>query len=230
MSEALFKLGGLRFWTEREIDLREAFQRQVAAVVRRELLALNPAWRFERCEGPILHPRSQIGAAYDDSDIFVTNDIRGGEALCLRPETTPSSYAYARWLGGKMPLCVWQAGISSRRETNDGASASKLRFNSFWQLEFQCIYRVDTKADYRAVLIPVVALEIERFTMCQLRVVPSDRTPAYAESTLDIEADHDGKWREMASCSIRTDFADDMRVCEIAVGLDRVATLAGEAR
>ena len=98
------------------------------------------------------------------------------------------------------------------------------------KLEFQCIYRVDTKADYRAVLIPVVALEIERFTMCQLRVVPSDRTPAYAESTLDIEADHAGKWREMASCSIRTDFAGDMRVCEIAVGLDRVATLAGEAR
>jgi glycyl-tRNA synthetase len=230
MSEALFKLGGLRFWHQDEIELRGAFQARAAAVVRRTLEAANPAWRFVRCEGPILHPRSQISSAYDDSDIFVTNDIRGGEALCLRAETTPSSYAYARWLGGKLPLCVWQAGISSRRETNDGASASKLRFNSFWQLEFQCIYRLDTKADYRASLVDAIALEIERFTMRKTRVVPSDRLPSYSESTLDIEADHDGKWREMASCSIRNDYSDDTRVCEIALGLDRIATLAATSK
>ena len=36
-------------------------------------------------------------------------------------------------------------------------------------------------------------------------------------------------YMEMASCSIRNDFADDIRVCEIAIGLCRVATLAGEA-
>lgn len=228
MSEALFKLGGLRFWHESEIELREAFQARVANVIKRKLLDINPAWRFARCEGPILHPRSQISAAYDDSDIFVTNDIRGGEALCLRAETTPSSYAYARWLGGKLPLCVWQTGISSRRETNDGASASKLRFNSFWQMEFQCIYRADTKADYRATLMPAVVREIERFTMSMVRIVPSDRLPSYSESTLDIEALHNGFWREMASCSIRNDYSDETRVCEIAIGLDRVATLANQ--
>jgi glycyl-tRNA synthetase len=226
VSEALFKLGGLRFWHEDEIELREAFQARVANVVRRTLLDINPAWRFARCEGPILHPRSQISAAYDDGDIFVTNDIRGGEALCLRAETTPSSYAYARWLGGKLPLCVWQAGISSRRENNDGASAAKLRFNSFWQLEFQCIYRSDTKADYRAGLIPNVAAEIARFTQSTVRQVASDRLPSYSESTIDIEALHNGRWREMASCSIRTDYSGDTKVCEIAIGLDRVATLA----
>jgi glycyl-tRNA synthetase len=228
MSEALFNLGGLRFWHESEIELREAFQSRVVNVVRRTLLNLNPAWRFARCEGPILHPRSEISAAYDENDIFVTNDIRGGEPLCLRAETTPSSYAYARWLGGKLPLCVWQSGISSRRETNDGASASKLRFNSFWQLEFQCIYGADTKADYRSALISVVRREIERFTMKDARIVESDRLPSYSESTFDIEALHGSSWREMASCSIRTDYAPDTRVCEIAIGLDRVATLAGE--
>lgn len=228
MSEALFNLGGLRFWHESEIELRDAFQARAASVVRRTLLDVNPAWRFARCEGPILHPRSLISAAYDDSDIFVTNDIRGGEALCLRAETTPSSYAYARWLGGKLPLCVWQAGISSRRETNDGASASKLRFNSFWQLEFQCIYRADTKADYRAALLPAVMAEIARFTRVNVRTVDSDRLPSYSESTLDIEALHGKHWREMASCSIRTDYSDDTRVCEIAIGLDRVATLAAQ--
>jgi len=229
MSEALFKLGGLRFWHEDEIELREAFQARAASVVRRTLLSINPAWRFARCEGPILHPRSQISAAYDDNDIFITNDIRGGEALALRAETTPSSYAYARWLGGKLPLCVWQAGISSRRETNDGASAAKLRFNSFWQLEFQCIYRSDTKADYRTPLIKSVAAEITRFTQTSTRIEGSDRLPSYSESTTDIEALHGVHWREMASCSIRTDYSDDTRVCEIAIGLDRVATLASES-
>jgi glycyl-tRNA synthetase len=229
MSEALFGFGGLRFWHEHEIELRDAFQSRVANVVRKTLLDLNPAWRFARCEGPILHPRSQISAAYDDSDIFVTNDMRGGEPLCLRAETTPSSYAYARRFGGKLPICVWQSGISSRREMNDGASAAKLRFNSFWQLEFQCIYRADTKADYRSALLPAVEHEISRFTMADTRQVDSDRLPSYSESTVDIEANHNGVFREMASCSIRTDFGDDTRVCEIAIGLDRVATLAGAA-
>lgn len=225
MSEALFKLGGLRFWHEDEIELREAFQARAVSVTKRALLSLNPAWRFARVEGPILHPRSQISAAYDDSDIFVTNDIRGGEHLCLRAETTPSSYAYARWMGGKLPLCVWQAGISSRRETNDGASAAKLRFNSFWQLEFQCIYPLGTKADYRAAVMDAVRPEAERFTRRVSRVVPSDRLPSYSESTLDIEVDHDGRWREVASCSIRTDYSAETRVFELAIGLDRIASL-----
>tara|TARA_R110000772_G_scaffold89304_3_gene185145 strand:+ start:217 stop:912 length:696 start_codon:yes stop_codon:yes gene_type:complete len=228
MSEALFGLSGLRFWHEDELLLREAFRDRIAYLVQRTLLDLNPAWRFARCEGPILHPRSKISAAYDETDIFVTNDERGGEALCLRPETTPSSYAYAKWMGGKLPLCVWQAGISSRREKNDGASGGKLRFNSFWQLEFQCIYGADTKADYRAALVPVIEAEIARFTCSETRVVDSDRLPAYSQSTIDIEALRRDKWIEMASCSIRTDYSEETRVCEIAIGLDRVATLAAE--
>jgi glycyl-tRNA synthetase len=229
MSETLYELGGLRFWTEDEIELREAFQARAVSVVRSTLLSMNPAWSFARVEGPCLSPRSQISAAYDDNDIFATNHIAGGGPLYLRAETTPTSYAFARHLKRKPPICVYQAGKSFRREMNDGASASKLRFNEFWQLEFQAIYSIDTKADYRAALIPAVASEISRFTRTQTRTVPSDRTPAYALSTIDIEADRNGSWREMASCSIRTDYADNMRVCEIAIGLDRVATLAAQS-
>lgn len=232
MSQALFTLSGLRFWTEDELELRDAFQARAASVVRRQLVGINPAWRFARCEGPILHPRSRISDSYDDNDIFITNDIRGGEPLCLRAETTPSSYAYARWLqqrGEKLPLCVWQAGISARRETNDGASAAKLRFNAFWQLEFQCIYRADTKADYREALIRSISREIERFTKSETRIVPSDRLPAYSESTLDIEVYYNSRWTEMASCSIRTDYTPETLVCEIAIGLCRIATLMGDA-
>ncbi|MEO1474006.1 MAG: hypothetical protein AAFS03_08700 [Pseudomonadota bacterium] len=57
-------------------------------------------------------------------------------------------------------------------------------------------------------------------------MAPSDRLPAYSESTLDIEVMHGLHWREVASCSIRTDYGDDTKVCEIAFGLDRIATLA----
>ncbi|MBK8189041.1 MAG: hypothetical protein IPK79_01145 [Vampirovibrionales bacterium] len=226
MSDALYGLGGLRFWGESEIELREAFMARCAAVVRRTLLGINPAWRMIRVEGPCLAPRSHVSAAYGDDDVFVTNHHAGGDHLCLRAETTDSSYSWARKMlndgKAKMPLCVWQAGKSFRRETNDGASAAKLRFNEFWQLEMQCIYAIGTKADYRSPLISAVSAEISRFTGRPIRVVESERLPAYSTSTLDIEVDG----REMASCSIRTDFSDGALVCEIAIGLDRVVTFA----
>ncbi len=223
MSEALYGLGGLRFWTEDEIQLRELFTTRVISVVKRTLLNLNPAWSFSEMEGSILTPASAISISYDDTDIFTTNH----NELCLRPETTHSSYLYAKHLKRKLPLCIYQKGKSFRRELNDGATASKLRFNEFWQLEFQCIYSGSTKADYRQELINKVSLEISRFTMLETRVQESDRLPSYSESTLDIEVNHNGAWREIASCSIRNDFDDDSKVCEIAIGLDRVASLAG---
>lgn len=235
MSEALYNLGGLRFWNEREIRQREQFIDLAVFEVREALLSLNPAWSFWRCEGPCLSPRDQISNAYTNDDLFVTNHRAGGGLLALRAETTPSSYAFARYIMAKekrarAPLCVWQAGKSFRRETNDGASAAKLRFNEFYQLEFQCIYRADTKADYRAALIAELAPLVERFTTKDVRVVESDRLPSYSESTLDLEVDLGigpaPKWREVASCSIRTDFADDMRVCEIAIGLDRIVEVS----
>lgn len=222
MSLALFEHGGLRFWSEDQIELREMFIQRAASVVKRTLTDMNSAWKFARCEGPILHPRSEISSSYDDNDIFVTNH----KDFCLRAETTPSSYAYARNLRSKLPLCVWQSGISSRRETNDGASASKLRFNNFWQLEFQCIYSNTTKADYRSNLIEELCKEISRFTRTETRVVESDRLPSYSLSTLDIECLWNNEWKEVASCSIRTDFNDDCLVTEIALGLDRIVTMS----
>lgn len=217
MSEALFKHGGLRFWSEREIILREQVTQSVSSIVKDTLIDVNPAWRIARCEGPILHPRSEVSSEYDDSDIFVTNH----KDFVLRPETTASSYAYARHLNKKLPLCVWQAGISSRRETNDGASAAKLRFNSFWQLEFQCIYSDTTKADYRKALITALVPYLSRLLGDEVKIVDSDRLPSYSESTIDLEF----KGKEIASCSIRTDYSENTRVCEIALGLDRVVSL-----
>lgn len=226
MSEALYKFGGLRFWTEDEIQLREQFTQRIISVVKRTLLEINPSWSFAQMEGPILTPRSFISSSYNHSDLFSTNHKAGDAYLYLRPETTASSYVYARSLNKKLPLCVYQYGKSFRRELNEGASAAKLRFNEFWQLEFQCIYSDSTKADYRGSLIPVIGHEISRFTTMETRMVTSDRLPSYSESTTDIEVNHNEKWHEMASCSIRNDFSEDTRVCEIAIGLDRIATLA----
>lgn len=228
MSEALYQLGGLRFWTQEEIEAREAFTLAASRLVTRTLSTMNPAWRHFRTEGPCLSPRDRISDAYSDDDLFRTNHAAGGGDLYLRAETTPSSYAVARHIGGKLPLCIWQVGKVFRRETNDGASAAKLRFNDFWQLEFQCIYAEGTKADYRGKLLDVLTPMVSRFTGADVRVVPSDRLPSYSLSTLDIEVTHRGNWREIASCSIRTDYMPGALVCETAFGLDRVATIATE--
>jgi len=223
MSQALYDHGGLRFWSESEIDARESAIKSLALAIRN---ALPQEWAMHRCEGPILSPRSEISESYDDNDIFVTNH----KDFCLRAETTPSSYAYARHIlkrnpGLKLPLCVWQSGISSRREKNDGASASKLRFNSFYQIEFQCVMPLlekRTDGKLRAKLMDAVRPVIDRVTGAQSTIEDSDRLPSYSESTKDIMCG-----REVASCSIRTDFSDLTRVVEIAIGLDRLIEIGG---
>jgi len=227
MSEALFEFGGLRFWNDEELRMRDAFQSMIVGKLTNTLYDMNSAWRVYRMEGPCLTPLVQISDAYTDDDIFVTNHIAGTSALCLRAETTASTYAAIRKIGGKMPICMWQVGKSFRRELSDGATASKLRFLEFTQLEFQCVYSQSTKADYRERLISALESEIARFTELETRIVASDRLPPYADSTVDIEVLTAGnKWREIASCSIRNDFSDQTKVAEIAIGLDRVVELS----
>ena len=224
MSQQFYSTGGLRFWSEDEIELREAFQSRVASVIRRTLLDMNPAFRIIRTEGPILTERERM-ASYGDDDVFPVQWNKAATDWALRAETTASSYTVAKTLG-RPPLCVWQAGKSFRKEQNDGASAAKLRFNEFWQQEFQVIYRDDTKADYRSPLVEAVGGEIHRFLRLEVRTVESDRLPSYSLSTVDIEALTDSGWREIASCSIRKDYGPGILVTEIAIGLCRVAELA----
>jgi glycyl-tRNA synthetase len=231
MSQALYELGGLRFWDEEEIRLRDRVVDDVSFIMKNTLGSHNPSWSFFRVEGPCLSPRDQISSSYDEDDIFVTNHTAAGSKLCLRAETTPTSYAYARWLEktgdkrAKAPFCVWQVGKSFRRETNDGASAKKLRFNEFYQLEFQCIYSDTTKADYRALAMKQVSSYLAHLTGNLSRTVESDRLPSYSQSTLDIELEFNGRWTEAASCSIRTDYGEGMLVFEMAIGLDRVVEM-----
>jgi glycyl-tRNA synthetase len=241
MSEAFYDVGGLRFWTEEEILIRDQAVQTLVQGLSKALQTLNSAWSFHRMEGPLITPRRFISSAYEDNDIFMLEAKIANEQAALRAETTASSYLYAEHLmkSGKAraPVCVWQAGKSFRRETNDGARASELRFNEFYQIEFQCIYKNDTKADVRGCAEVAASNAIQKITHSRdIRMVDSDRLPAYSTQTRDIEVpygvDSSGgvKWKEMASISTRTDFpVENMLVLEVAVGLDRLVVVNAEA-
>jgi glycyl-tRNA synthetase len=233
MSTALYPTDGLRFWSEEEILVRDMISSRTNFMIKKALLAKNPAWEFFQIEGPILTPRSFVSPEYTGDDIFETNHEAAGEQLVLRGETTASSYTAARHLEktnkrAKLPFCVYQVGKSFRREKADGASPSKLRFNEFYQAEWQCIYSVGTKADYRDAVIKEVEPMLARILGKKIRVVESDRLPSYSESTLDLEAHTKKGWREIASMSIRNDYSEETRVFEFALGLDRVVEIERE--
>lgn len=238
MSEALYDLGGVRFWTPEETARRTRIKTELVDCVSQTLLDLNQMWRIVEVETPILMPKSRMNPAYDSSDVFLLQDAPGGdEEWALRAETTDGSYLMAQHLlrstSVRAPLCVYQAGRSYRRETSDGATAAKLRFNEFQQLEFQCIYGETTAAPIaetlRTNLLPVVSRLLSR----EARLVESDRLPPYATETIDIEAlTEEGDWREVASTSRRTDFPEIpgfkfQCICfEVAFGLDRMVALS----
>lgn len=226
MSEALYNLGGLRFWSEDELNIREMFINRISFVIKDTLININPSWSFIRTEGPLLIPSKFISEEYTEKDIFSTNHAAFDDYLKLRPETTKSSYLVANKSKNKLPLCVWQVGKSFRRELTDGATASKLRFLEFWQLEFQCIYSNTTKNDYRSKLYPFLVKEIQRITNKSVRIIQSDRLPSYSDSTMDIEVLFNDKYIEVCSLSIRNDYKEDTKVFEIALGLDRIVELS----
>lgn len=225
MSIAFADIAQLRVWTESEIAHRDRAVSAISETVKAALAALNPAWRFSRIEAPALSPRDLLSPEYSDDDLWVTPVRHADREMVLRAETTASSYDWVRSMHNRAnpfrpPFCVWQVGKSYRREQQ--SVASRLRFFEFTQMEMQCLYRADTKADYRAAVMPQLERRLAWLCSSESRVVPSERLPSYALSTLDVEVMHLGKWREVASVSIRNDFAPDILNLEVAVGMDRV--------
>lgn len=235
---SLYDANGLVHWTERDIRVRESAITHLSAEVSAALKALNPAWDIRRVEAPVLIPRDMISEAYTSADIYVQQRLSEHDHdLVLRPETTPSTYIYMSHLlgshaGVRLPLCVWQAGKSFRREQDQ--ATKHVRLKEFWQLEFQCAYAADTANDYHAAMLEPVRRMLGAVTRLPTRIVPSDRLPAYSEITMDVEVDNGDKWMEVASISRRTDFPGpvsvtgksgarqiDVKVLEIAIGLDR---------
>jgi glycyl-tRNA synthetase len=235
----LFNVNSLVHWEEREINMRDHMVRFFSEEVRTFLRSVNPAWDVRRVEAPALTPRALISDAYTNADIWAQEQLTETEApLVLRPETTPSTYVYMQHILGnhsrtRLPLCVWQAGRSYRREQEQ--PTKHMRLKEFWQLEFQCAYTADSGNDYHAAALEPVRRMIAALIPLPTRIVPSDRLPAYSQTTVDVEVDNGDKWMEVCSISRRTDFPEryrtqpkkgpaveqDVLVLEIAIGLDR---------
>lgn len=253
MSETLYGFGGLRFWTEREILARERMSAQIAETIMRTLRGVNQAWAFERVDTPLIIPRSRLNPAYTGQDAFFLKDPMGDEEMVLRAETTDGSYTMAEHIlrntKTKPPLGVWQLGQSFRRELSDGANAANLRFNSFYQLEFQLIYSApytDEAGKPRGTQAPIPDIVreallplVKQLTGLETRQVPSDRLPPYSERTDDIEVfwhaptKDEPEWKEVCSMSQRKDFdrqipgiKDPLTVFEVAFGADRMVAVS----
>jgi glycyl-tRNA synthetase len=236
---SLYTANGLVHWTAREIRLRETMTAHFAQEIHASLRDLNPAWDVRQVEAPLLVPRTLISSAYGDADIWAQQRLSEHEAeLVLRPETTPSTYIYMQHLlnthgGVRLPLCVWQAGKSFRREQDQ--VTKHVRLKEFWQMEFQCAYTADSAKDYHAAMLEPVRRMIGSLVPLPTRLVASDRLPAYSQATWDVEIDNGDKRMEVCSISRRTDFPQKSRfadkagqiqeravlVLEIAIGLDR---------
>nr|WP_206113909.1 aminoacyl--tRNA ligase-related protein [Rhizobium laguerreae] len=235
----IYHVNSLVHWEEREIHLRDHMIGFFSQEVRSFLRSVNPAWDVRRVEAPALMPRSLVSSAYSNADIWIQEQLSTSDiALVLRPETTPSTYVYMQHILGnhsktRLPLCVWQAGRSYRREQEQ--PSKHMRLKEFWQLEFQCAFTADSGNDYHAACLEPVRRMIASLIHLPTRIVPSDRLPAYSEVTVDIEVDNADNWMEVCSISRRTDFPQryqsqpkkgaavdhDVLVLEIAIGLDR---------
>jgi glycyl-tRNA synthetase len=210
---------GLPFWSKSQIEKRNYIKQYLSSAIENILLNLNQSWRFEEFEAPILTPNELINKNYSTDDYFTT------DLLALRPETTMGSYVIAKHLlnnGHKLPLCVYQAGKSFRKENSEQSMQKHKRFTEFYQLEFQCLYSSSSKADYYNTVITELPKYVQELTKLQVRVVESDRLPDYSNKTFDIEVKTPEKWLEICSISDRKDYSENIRNVEIAFGLDRL--------
>lgn len=213
---------GLPFFDTSWINTRSYITQALETYLSDELWSVNRSWDIRQIEAPCMIPNEFVSSEYSDEDVYRTQDFT------MKPETTSSSYEYARYLIdhqlAKPPLCIWQASKSFRRE-NDQVTAN-VRLKEFYQLEFQCIYTEDTKKDYHELLEGISKL-IAHLTNKETRIVESDRLPHYSTSTMDIEVKMPNKWLEVMSSSKRNDVPfvwneKKLLNTEFAFGLDRL--------
>lgn len=231
--EFLYDYNALPFYDQEDLLLRVRFTQAMARHVERLLRATNPAWEFHQLEAPTLLPRALVNPNYTDADLWAQTSDTPERQLVLKPETTPSTYA---WLLDRMrhrrvrpPVCAWQLSKSYRREADQ--PTKHCRFKEFYQQEFQCLYAADSHNDYFAAIIRPLAQAFALEVCCPTRLVVSDRLPSYAEKTWDVEVWNSEKWMEVASVSVRHDFPEvfqlahktvPCKVLEIATSPDRL--------
>ena len=205
-------------WNEREILRRESLVWEIPAMLLDVWRSLNPAVQMERVETPVLTP-----AEYLTGHIEAKFDlINAGRRGYLRPETTAGTFEAMRLryeqeaqMKKRLPMCLWQVGLSFRDEENpDTMRASKLRLVQFYQMEFQLFASYGSKAPYLETALDALTKTYGG------TYDPADELPHYSEKTLDW---HIGGL-EVAGCSVRKDWAHGT-VFEVAIGIDRLVAL-----
>jgi hypothetical protein len=203
-------------WSEQEIIRREALINQIYQVLYATWRDMNRAVQFYRVETPIITP-AEFLKGHTDEGFPMLQCERG----YLRPEIAGGCFqAFFEMFPNEgqrkknLPVVIWQAGKSFREETNpDTMRASKLRLVEFWQLEFELICSVDSKAEYMSAGIEAIWNYFNQTG----DVKASDELPHYSIKTLDWHIDD----LEVAGCSVRKDL-DGYLVHEISIGLDRL--------
>lgn len=214
---------GLVTWNSKEIMTRNWIVEFFTESLKERLSQLNRHIRFIQCESPLLIETSLINNNYTPEDFYF---LGGKEDLSLRPETTSGSYLVAMEEMNDIspPIVVWQYGKSFRREQD--APMSRMKLKEFYQLEYQLIYTSDSKAPYYDECIKIVSNIFRTLFKTSIYTERSDRLPNYSNQTTDILFKKGDYELELCSISDRSDFPGkfndkDLRVAEIAIGLDR---------
>ena len=219
---------GLVYQTEYDIVVRDMFITLISAQLREAMQQLNPSICFTRVETPVLVP-GDIVASHVDAKFPLWKAASSDDALFLRPESTNGTYEMFHvlfpqkpQLAKRLPLCLWQVGLSFRVEQDK--SFKHLRFKQFYQMEFQLAYAEGTKADYHSHAVAAMQKILARyFPACDVHPVDMrdcpEEMPFYSLKTTDLYLDD---W-EVVAISDRTDF--DHPVLEISCGLDRLVAI-----
>lgn len=228
----IYNFNALPFLNKRDLMLKDYLVRRMEYEMLELLHSQNKMWQMIQIEAPCLIPKDLINQNYTSLDVWEQESINHS-ALVLKPETTPSSYAYLEHLLIQQqtlpPICVWQVSKSFRREQDQ--ATKHCRFKEFYQQEFQCLYTKDTKNNYQDSLIMPLAEVFLDVVALPTRIVLSDRLPSYSLKTIDIEVFNEDKWMEVCSVSLRKDFTykpiikNTERECfvlEVAFGLERL--------
>jgi len=212
---------GLVCYTADDLRIRNFLIWEISERLRAAFKELNRSIDFRQVETPCLVPSSVVqDHLEDDFKVWQIAD----EELYLRPESTKGTFLMfpvvcpqEQSLAKRLPLCLWQVGLSFRAEQDK--TFANLRFKQFYQLEFQLAYREGTKADYHECAVnSMLEILAHLFPQKSLRTeIPTP--PFYSRKTTDIYL-HE---REAVAISDRTDFK--YPILEISCGLDRLTAI-----
>lgn len=217
---------GLMYHSESDIQVREFIIQSISHRLQQGMKELNPAIEFMRIETPSLVPE-KIVAAHCESEFPVWKAVSTDDPetqLFLRPESTKGTYEcfdllfpIEKQLRKRLPLCLWQSGLSFRVEQDN--TFKHLRFLQFYQMEFQLAYSEGTMADYHGHAVKVMSGILDDLMPRVTGIYDPDLLPFYSSKTTDLYL---GEW-EVVAISSRTDFRHP--VIEISCGLDRLVAI-----